>query len=61
MFERMFVDEDTPEQIAEDELRYRLGEVYTDVEAVIETMKAHPNDWVIRTPFALYRYVETAS
>ena len=58
MFEQLFLDEQNPESISETDMRLRLSETYKDVNVVVDMMIDHPGEWIIRTIWCLYRYVE---
>lgn len=57
MYLKQFIDEPEQwEQVTEQELKQELSGYYIDTSLCIEAMKSRPNEPIIRTPFALYKY-----
>lgn len=57
MFQKMYPDGGQIEGVSKDQVETSLIGYYRDIGLAIEAMEKSPGRWIVRTPFALYRYI----
>ena len=57
MWQRMYIDDESWEEITEGTVRYKLDTVYNDVDNIMRDAKA--TGTILKTPLCFYRFVLT--